>query len=103
MNVATSDVPMITVGLVEPAAASTPIIVAGISCTPDVVTAMNVTIAFVAVSLSGLMACNSSIALMPSGVAALLRPSMLAASATTSAPAAGCSGGTSGNIHRNNG
>ena len=43
---------------------------------------MNVTMHCVAVSLSGLSACSSSIALMPSGVAALLRPSMLAASAT---------------------
>ncbi len=45
---------MIAVGLADPAAASTPIIVAGISCTPDVVTAMNVTIELLAVSLSGL-------------------------------------------------
>ena len=36
---------MIAVGLIEPAAASTPIIVAGMSCTPEVLTAMNVTIA----------------------------------------------------------
>ena len=80
---------MIAVGCCEPAAASTPIIVAGMSCTPDVVMAMNVTIGLVAVSLSGLSVCSSSIALMPSGVAALLRPSMFAAMATTIAPSAG--------------
>src|SRR5687767_8427588 len=84
---------MIAVGLVEPAAARTPIIDAGISCTPVVVIAMNVTIGLLAVVLSGLSACNSSIALMPSGVAALLRPSMLAAVARTIAPAAGCPSG----------
>ena len=64
-KVATSDGAMIAVGLSEPAAARTPIIVAGMSWTPEVVTAMNVTMALVAVSLSGLSVCSSSIALMP--------------------------------------
>ena len=94
---------MMAVGLSEPAAASTPIIVAGMSCTPEVVTAMSVTMALLAVSLSGLSVCSSSIALMPSGVAALLRPSMLAARASTIAPAAGWSGGTSGKSQRRSG
>ena len=92
MNVATSVGAMMAVGLVEPAAASTPIIDAGISCTPEVVTAMNVTIGLVAVSLSGFSVWSSSIALMPSGVAALFSPSMFAASASTMAPAAGMPG-----------
>ena len=83
---------MITVGVSEPAAASTPIIVAGMSWTQEVVTAVNITMALVAVSLSGLSVWSSSMALMLSGVAALLRPSMLAARATTIAPAAGWSG-----------
>src|SRR5688572_3733941 len=82
---------MIAVGFGDPAAARTPIIEAGTNCTPAVVTAISVTIAFEAVSLSGLSVWSSSIALIPSGVAALLRPSMLAASASTIAPAAGCS------------
>jgi hypothetical protein len=51
--------------------------------------ARKVTIGLVAASLSGLRVWSSSIALMPSGVAALLRPSMLAAIASTIAPAAG--------------
>src|SRR5437868_5024197 len=100
MNVAATVGAMIAVGTVDPAAASTPIIVAGTSCTPEVVTAMNVTIALVATSLSGFNVCSSSIALIPRGVAALLSPSTLAARARTTAPAAGCSGGTSGNNHR---
>src|SRR5262245_51331895 len=97
MAVAMIDVEMMAVGFVEPAAANTPIIVAGMSWTPEVVNARNVTMGFVAVSLSSLSACISSMALMPRGVAALFRPSTLAAMATTIAPAAGCSGGTSGN------
>jgi hypothetical protein len=101
--VATIDVPMMSVGFCEPAAASTPIIVAGMSCTPDVVIARNVTIGFVAVSWSLLSVCIDSIALMPSGVAALASPSMLAATASTMAPAAGCVGGISGNSHRSTG
>jgi len=80
---------MMAVGSCDPAAASTPIIVAGMSCTPEVVIARNVTIGLVAASLSGFSAWSSSIALIPSGVAALLRPSMFAAIATTIAPAAG--------------
>ena len=65
--------------------------------------AMNVTIGLVAVSLSPFSSWSSSIALIPSGVAALLSPSTLAAMATTIAPAAGWSAGTSGNIHRRTG
>ena len=49
---------------VDPAAESTPIIVAGISCTPEVLSAMMVTIGFDAVSFSGLSDCSSSIALI---------------------------------------
>ena len=102
-KVATSPGAMIAVGLTEPAAARTPIIVDGISCTPEVVMAMNVTIGLLAVSLSPFSSCSSSIALIPNGVAALFSPSMLAAIATTMAPEAGWPGGTSGNIQRSNG
>ena len=94
---------MIAVGDTAPAAASTPIIVAGMSCTPDVVMAMNVTCALLAESLSVLSVCRSSMALMPSGVAALFRPSTLAATASTREPAAGCPAGTSGNSQRTTG
>ena len=89
MNVATRPGAMMAVGFCEPAAARMPIIVEGISCTPEVVMAMNVTIGLVAVSLSPFSSWSSSIALIPSGVAALLRPSTFAAMATTIAPAAG--------------
>ena len=50
---------------------------------------MNVTIGFDAVSLSGFSVCSSSIALMPSGVAALVRPSMFAETLMIIAPMAG--------------
>ena len=53
--------------------------------------------ALVAVPGRGLRDSKSRIARSPSGVAALARPSMLAAMFITMAPMAGCSGGTSGN------
>src|SRR5207249_3542235 len=74
-NVAISVVGMIAVGAIAPAAASTPMIVVGMNWIPAVFRTMNVTIGFDAVSLSGFSVCSSSIALMPRGVAALLRPS----------------------------
>ena len=51
----------------------------GITCTLAVVISMELTCALLAVSLSGLSVWSSSIALMPSGVAASPRPCRLAA------------------------
>ena len=54
-------------------------IVNGINVTLPQLIARNSAIELVAVSFTGLSVCNSSIALMPIGVAALSSPSMLAA------------------------
>ena len=67
------------------------------NCTLEVLMARNITMALVAVFLSGLSSCNSSIAFRPSGVAALPNPSMLADMLSTMEPIAGWSAGTSGN------
>src|SRR5436190_9906682 len=88
-SVATSVVGMIAVGAFDPAVASTPMMVAGMNWIPAVLSAMKVTMAFDAVSLTGLSSCSSSIALMPSGVAALDSPSMFAAMFMIIAPMAG--------------
>ena len=59
--------------------------------------ARNITMALLAVSLSGLSDCSSSMAFRPSGVAAFPRPNILADMLSTMEPMAGWSGGTSGN------
>ncbi len=72
---------------VAPISATT---VAGrISCTLEVLIARNMTMALVAVSFFSLSSCSSSIALRPSGVAALPSPSMLADMLSTIEPIAG--------------
>jgi len=55
-------VEMIAVGSFAPAAASTAMMVAGMNWMPPVLSVMNVTIAFDAVSLFGFSSCSSSIA-----------------------------------------
>ncbi len=62
--------------------------------------AKKVHIAFVAVPGRGLIRSRCPIAFSPIGVAALPKPSMLAAMFMTMAPMAGCSGGTSGKRNR---
>lgn len=71
--------PMISVGLADPAAASTATVVALMRVTDEVLMARNMHMASVAVSLTGLSFCSSCIALSPSGVAASPRPNTLAA------------------------
>ena len=77
-NVAANVVPTISVGSAELKFMRIAMTVVGISVTLDVFRASNVHIAGEAVSLSGFSFCNSCIALMPMGVAALPNPNMLA-------------------------
>ena len=77
--------------------------VTGSSVTDAVLMTRNRICASLAVSLEGLSFCSSCIALMPSGVAALSRPSMLAPMFMVIAPSAGWFAGTSGNRRRNSG
>jgi hypothetical protein len=84
----------------DPAAARSPMTPEGRTASPAVLMARNNTIAFVAVPFSPLSLSSSSIALMPKGVAALPRPSMLLAMFMIIALIAGCSGGTVGNRRR---
>ena len=74
--------------------------VTGTICTELVLIARNVHMAFVAVPGLRLSDSRSFIARRPSGVAALPKPSMLAAMFITIEPMAGCSGGTSGKSRR---
>ena len=63
--------------------------IGGMSWTLAVLRASSIAIESVAVSGSGLSVCNSSIALMPNGVAALPRPNTLAARLSAIMPIAG--------------
>ena len=76
------------------------IAVVGTNCRLAVFTARKVTIELLATVGRGLSFCKRAIARRPSGVAALLRPSIFADMFNTIAPIAGCSGGTSGNSRR---
>src|SRR5688572_948162 len=77
--VAINAVPIIAVGREEPAEARTATAVSGINCTELVLMARNVHIALVAVPGRGLRLSKSRMARKPSGVAALFKPSILAA------------------------
>ena len=96
-------VPMICVGFFAPAAARIATVVAGINCTELVLIARNVHIALLAVPGRGFSFSRSCMARRPSGVAALLSPSMFAAMFITIEPIAGCVAGTSGKSHFNTG
>ncbi len=72
----------------------------GTSWMPAVLMAMSMTIELVAVSSEGLSFCNSSMALMPNGVAALPSPNRVAVRLSAIIPSAGWSAGTSGNKGR---
>src|SRR4029077_10480094 len=88
-KVASSAVPTMAVGLVEPDAARMAMAVIGINCTELVLIARKVHIAFVATPGCGLSVSRSRIARKPRGVAALPRPSMFAAMFMTIDPIAG--------------
>ena len=87
---------MMPKGSTEPAEARTPITPVGKMLRPEVLIAKNSTMAFVATPGRRLRRLSSCIALMPKGVAALVRPIMFAAMFMIIAPMAGWSGGTSG-------
>ena len=75
----------------------------GMSVSPEVFSTRNMIIGLLAVSFFGLISCNCSMAFSPSGVAALSRPSMLAAIFMKMLPVAGCPLGISGNSFVNTG
>ena len=77
------------VGSLAPLATRMPITVAGMSWTLLVLIARKVHIALLATPGRGLSRSRSAIARKPNGVAALPRPSMLAAMFMTIAPIAG--------------
>ena len=70
---------------------------------PDVLSTRNIIIGFVAVSFLVLSVCICSMALRPSGVAALSRPSMLAAMFMNMLPVTGWPFGMSGKRRVNTG
>ncbi len=86
----------IDAGVVAPSEARSAMTPEGSTATPLVLIARKSTIALVAVPFVLLSASSSCIALMPNGVAALPRPSTLAAMFMIIAPMAGWSAGTSG-------
>ena len=69
----------------------------GMSVRPLVLSTRNMIMALLAVSFLGLSCCSPSIALRPSGVAALSSPSMLALKFMKMCPKTGWPAGTSGN------
>ncbi len=84
-------------GSAEPSDARSAMTAVGSRVTLAVLIARKSAIASVAVPGCGLSRSSSCIARMPNGVAALPRPSALAARFITIAPIAGCSAGTSRN------
>src|SRR4029077_13082162 len=89
--------PTIPVGFFEPLMARILMAVAGTSWMELVLIARKVHIAFVATPCLVFSSFSWLMARRPSGVAALLTPSMLAAMFMTMEPIAGWSGGTSAN------
>src|ERR1700687_5548565 len=87
----------ISVGLVLFKDALIAMMLTGINVSPDACKHRNIIWALDAVSLSGLISCKLSMALIPNGVAALSRPNKLAEKFITMWPMAGWFFGTSGN------
>ena len=69
----------------------------GMSVRPDVLSTRNIIMGLEAVSFLAFSSCICSMAFSPSGVAALSRPSMLAAMFMKMLPVTGCPLGMSGN------
>ena len=93
----------ISVGCAAPSWARYTMILTGISVSPDVFSTRNMIIGLLAVSFFGFSFCRPSIALSPSGVAALSRPSIFAAIFINMEPVTGCPLGMSGKSLQNNG
>jgi hypothetical protein len=75
----------------------------GIIVNPDVLMTRNIIMEFVAVSFFSFKSCKRSIALSPSGVAALSSPNILAEMFIKMFPTTGCPFGTSGKSLQNTG
>ena len=103
MNVAMSMGINTSVGCAAPSCARYTMIPTGTITSPEVFSTRNIIMAFVAVSFLGFSSCSFSMALRPSGVAALSRPSMLAAMFMKMLPMAGCPLGMSGKSLLNTG
>ena len=102
-NVASRIGTKMSVGCAAPSCARYTMMLTGMSVRPDVLSTRNIIIGFVAVSFFGFSSCSCSIAFSPSGVAALSRPSMLAATFIKMLPVTGCPFGMSGNRRENTG
>ena len=85
-----------SVGCAAPICARYTKMLTGIIVRPDVLSTRNIIIGFDAVSFLGLSSCMPSMALRPSGVAALSSPSMLAEMFMKMLPTTGCPLGMSG-------
>ena len=92
-----------SVGCAAPICALYTMMLTGMSVSPLVLSTRNIIIGLVAVSFFGLSSCNCSIAFNPRGVAALSRPSILAAMFMNMLPVTGCPLGMSGNSLQNTG
>ena len=92
-----------SVGCAAPICALYTMMLTGISVSPLVFSTRNIIMGFVAVSFFGFSCCSCSMALRPRGVAALSRPSMLAAMFMKMEPVTGCPLGMSGNSLLNTG
>src|SRR5665647_2822563 len=102
--VAKMQAPTISVGFDEENDSLIPIIVAGIKVMQEVLRAMKVHMASDASCWTPrLSCCNSCMAFIPKGVAALPKPNILALRFRIIAPMAGWSEGTLGNNLRRNG
>ena len=102
-NVASSMGTKISVGCAAPICARYTMMLTGMRVSPLVFSTRNIIIGLVAVSFLVLSSCNCSMALSPSGVAALSSPRILAAMFMKILPVTGCPFGMSGNSLQNTG
>ena len=92
-----------SVGCAAPSCERYTMMLTGIKVSPEVLRTRNIIIGLVAVSFFVFSSCSCSIAFNPNGVAALSRPSMLAAMFIKIEPVTGCPFGMSGNNLENTG
>ena len=102
-KVASSIGTKMSVGCSAPICALYTIMLTGMSVSPLVLSTRNIIIGLDAVSFFLFKSCNCSIAFRPKGVAALSRPSILAAIFMKIEPVTGCPLGMSGNRRTNTG
>ena len=92
-----------SVGCWAPICARYTMMLTGMSVSPEVFSTRNIIMGFDAVSFFWFSSCICSMAFRPSGVAALSRPSMLAAMFMKMLPVTGCPLGMSGKSLQNTG